>query len=177
MPVSRKRVWGIVVLGVAALTGSAAVGYQVGVNGTPAKSEISQARAAAARSAEERSFQSAHALGYDRGLEIGRESGLRSGTDAGSRDGKVEAQKRLVDVAAARQAEADRQAEAARQAESARQAAARPAPAPTGCHVPLFTDGACPTPEQIQRENDAEGLCGGGTEAGRAEAARRGIQC
>ncbi len=164
-------------MAVAALTGAAAVGYQVGVKTTPAKSEISEARAAAARSAEESAFRSAHALGYDRGLEIGRETGLRSGTDAGSRDGKVEAQKRLADVEAARQAETDRQAEVARQAEAARQAAARPVPAPTGCHVPLFTDGACPTPEQIQRENDAEGLCGPGTEAGRAEAARRGIQC
>jgi hypothetical protein len=45
------------------------------------------------------------------------------------------------------------------------------------CGAPLFVNGYCPTDEEIEREGDAEALCGPGTAKGRREAAERGIQC
>ena len=58
-------------------------------------------------------------------------------------------------------------AERAAAAEAARLAERR-------CNVPLFVDGSCPTVGEIEAEQSAEGLCGGGHYE---EAARLGIDC
>lgn len=180
MPVSRRRgrpskgphslSW----LGAAFVLAAASVssGYWIGADAAPSELDASRVSAQAAKVAEEQAFRSAHAAAYDRGFEAGRESGRREGTEAGARDGQAEAERVLAEAAAAREAE-----EAARAEREAAASRARQRARPTGCSVPLFVDGYCPTPEELQQENDAESLCGPGTEEGRAEARRRGITC
>ncbi len=179
MPMSRRRrlpprgrhsLWlgAVLVLAAASVSG----GYWLGADVAPSEVDASRVSAQAAKISEEQAFRSARATAYDRGLEKGRESGRRKGIEAGTRDGQAEAERILAEAAAARQAEEAARAEREAAANRARQRAR-----PTGCSVPLFVDGYCPTPEELEQENDAESLCGPGTEAGIAEARRRGIIC
>jgi len=154
------------------VAGGTWIGYWMGSDAAPSELDASRIRLQAATSAEAVTYRSAHATTYKRGVEVGREMGSQSGTEAGARDGKAEADKVLAEAEATRAAEeaarAEREAAASRLRQQAR---------PTGCNVPLFSPGACPTPQEIQQENDAERLCGPGTEVGREEARRRGITC
>ena len=104
-----------------------------------------------------------------RGRLAGRAQGARQGRRAGHGRGRAAGagavERRQAAIAEAEAAERQRLAEA----EAAERAA--------NCGAPLFVDGYCPTDEEIEREGNAESLCGPGTEEGRREAAALGIQC
>jgi hypothetical protein len=144
-------------------------GYVLGDSRAATEAEASrasvQARAAAAHLAQSDAYNRARKEGYRAGRRQGRARGRRVGARDGERAGTQVAQSRLAEALAA--AEAERlQAVRERAAERAR-----------NCGAPLFVEGHCPSDEEVARENKAEELCGPGTEEGRREAARQGIQC
>ena len=170
-----------------ALAGAtAAGGYALGHSRAPNSADAGSARSVAARSAQATALASATVDGRRSGLQAGLTEGRRAGEAEGAKRGRAAglaaARAELATIRAAKAAAQARAAEAAAQAKAAQAAAqaqqtASNAPATGGCNVPLFAPGSCPTPAEIQRENQAESLCGGGTAAGREEAAKLGIQC
>ena len=122
-------------------------GYLVGASGSSSTSEAENveqkefrhARAFAFAAARSRSRRVSFSVGVKRGKRMGQDEGTHAGAAAGNHDAHAE----LAAIEAA-------EAEAAAEAEEAEEARAE------GCHVPLFVDGYCPTPAEIEQENQAE---------------------
>ena len=118
-------------------------GFAVGRTSSASKSEAAQVRALAEKRSRQPAYEQARATTMDsarrKAARRARRLGTERGTRAGRRAGQAEAESR-------------RQAEAAK---------------PTtgyfgGCSEPLFVDGYCPTPQEIQAERDIEAYCGPG---------------
>jgi hypothetical protein len=148
-----KRVLGLAAVLVA--IACAAGGYAIGAANAPTEDDAAAARDdaydEAFGDAEADARQSAHARGLVAGKKVGTHAGEAAGTDAGGASGSDSADAELAAAEAAERAE--------------------------NCGAPLFVTGYCPTDEEIARENQAEALCGPGTEEGREEAAAMGIEC
>jgi hypothetical protein len=157
-------------------------GYALGHSSAPDGADAGQARTVSARTATAGAFAAAAADGRRTGLQAGEPVGHRAAAADGAQRGRTagesaaRARRAEIQAAQAQAAQAAAQAQAARAAAQAQPTASN-TPTTGGCNVPLFQSGYCPTPAEIQRENLAENLCGGGTAAGREEAAKLGIQC
>lgn len=166
---TRGRIAALTVVAVATVAVLGLVGLLLGDAKAPtaADGRATQRESAAEgeRIAERAARKRAHTRGYRVGVSRGRQRGERSG---GRRGIRVADRKQEVIAAQAQAAEQRRQQEAA-EAEKAERA--------ENCGAPLFVDGYCPTDEEIERESDAESLCGPGTEEGRNQAADKGIGC
>lgn len=165
---SRRRLLFTVAVGLLAAI-LAVAGYAIGAARAPTDVEAALERAQAERrafvQAQQQASQKAKPIGY----KAGRQAGERRGRRVGQARGERARQK-----AAAQQKE--QQAQAA-EAERQQRIEQRVQERAENCNAPLFADGYCPTDEEIERESQAESLCGPATEAGRQEAARLGIQC
>ena len=144
------------------LLSACAVGLLLGRARTVEEGVAAKARQTAERDARGRAARTAReeALlrGRDAGLARGRREGRRRGVVRGKAQGEADAR-----AQAAQSASAGQGGEAQTEGERAR-----------NCGAPLFTEGACPTDEEIEAESSAESLCGGGDYA---EAKEQGIAC
>jgi hypothetical protein len=138
-----------------AAIGCAIGGYAIGSSSATTEEDAvsarEDARAEAFAKAKASAYAEARARGHVAGQTAGRRSGELAGTNAGNAEGAGSASAELAAAEAAERAE--------------------------NCGAPLFVTGYCPTDEEIARENQAEALCGPGTEAGREQAAAMGIDC
>jgi hypothetical protein len=138
---------------------AATAGYAIGRSGG---ADLDAARAEGNGVGQERSRQAADRRGYAEGRRQGERAGYR-------------ATYRRAYRAAERKARA-----AAPPVASSQPTADTPSRAPPAddALVPcVYGPQALCTPAENEREGDAERLCGPGTEEGRREAARQGIQC
>jgi hypothetical protein len=156
----------IAMVATAVVAGCVTVGYLLGRNDAPSRSDAALATQEARQSAYAYSVQKWRAAGRAKGIEAGIEAGKDAGEMQGDVRGRTTGKK-------AANAELAAQAAAAEEAAAAQEAAERSA----NCGAPLFVEGYCPTDEEIARESAAESLCGGGTAEGQAQAAELGIQC
>jgi hypothetical protein len=164
--VSRRLLIALLVFGA---LGLGAAGYGVGAVTAPTDSDAARERQDAERSAFTSSSRRAHAAARREGLRAGRQLGMRRGRKLGRRRGLKAGQQ----VAERRRAEQAQAAEAQRQQEIDQRANERA----ENCNAPLFVEGYCPSDEEVETENQAESLCGPGTEEGRRQAAEQGIDC
>jgi hypothetical protein len=158
-----------IALVVALVLGIGAAGLALGSNEAPNAGDAESAEKAAYRLALKDAAVEAHEESVPHGREAGLQVGERRGADVGHADGQRAghtAVERRLDAIAEQEAQAAAEAAAAEATERA-----------ANCGAPLFTEGYCPTDEEIELENNAESLCGPGTPEGRAEAAELGIQC
>lgn len=146
-----SRRWVIAVLASVLMLTGAAAGYMLGQANAPSVADADQHRRDAYGIAYKNSFREklpkAERRGIAAGLKRGRKSGTRDGRASGSNRGVAAAQKQL-DLIVAEQARLAAEAEAAERS--------------ANCGHVLFVEGACPTDEEVQREEDAESYCGGG---------------
>lgn len=118
------------------------VGQTTGTSSTEAAAAQSEARKVARRVAFERSLRASRVGARREASRAARAQGRKRGTKAGRKAGQDELAKRQA-------------AEAAQEPKTGYFG---------GCNEPLFVDGYCPTPEQIQAERDIEAYCGPGME-------------
>jgi hypothetical protein len=163
----RTTLLGLVAIALVAAASTA--GYLLGHSRTPDRSDAASARKLAFSTRAHRAEASTRRVARSKGIQAGLAEGRTSGKTAGERHGAGEGE-------AQAQAELAAQAEAAAEAE--RQAALEEVQERSAnCGAPLFTNGYCPTDAEVEQENQAEALCGPGTAAGEAQAAKLGIQC
>ena len=159
----RIRVPALFAVAAALVAVLAVSGYFLGRTAAPGPDEASSVRTGAARAAS----REAELVAYRRGQLQGRARGLVAGRQAGRKRGSTKG----------REAGEQRLA-AIQQQRAAAAAAAEAAERRRNCGAPLFAEDYCPTDEEIAQENDIEGLCGPGTEAGKQEALKKyGVRC
>ena len=123
----------------------AGAGFYVGKNASASEAEATAVAATAKRQARAEAFarseKASRVASRQASAKRARSLGERRGTRAGKKDGEAEL--------------ADRQAQ-----EQAQQAPASGYYG--GCNEPLFVDGYCPTPAEIETERNLEAYCGPG---------------
>jgi len=149
------------------LIGLGVAGYALGQANTASKDE--------ARQVQRRAFNIAFSASEDRGRRIG----VARGSAKGQREGRAAGRRagRRRGLAAGQTAGDQGRQQQTDAAEQQQQIDANAKERNRNCNAPLFADGSCPTDEEVQQENDAESLCGPGTEEGREKAARQGVDC
>ena len=116
------------------------IGRSAGTSSAEAAAAQAEAREKASQVAFRRSLSASRAVARRNAVKTAGAIGKRRGTKAGREAG---------------------------QAELANRQAAEAAQAPKtgyfgGCREPLFVDGYCPTPQEVQAERDIEAYCGPG---------------
>ena len=162
---SRRRVvaatCGLLIL----CSSAGAGGYLAGASGG---ADLDQSRRAGERAGTRQAERAAEREGYQEGVEDGRKAGYR----ATYKKAYTRAKRRAV----AERRPAPVPTSAPTTAPTAPPAEA-PAPAEDSLEPCTYGPDALCTPEENEREGNAERLCGPGTAEGRREAAELGIQC